>query len=80
MMLRVLILFGIVLIFRSHSNGMVLSGGFNRIDMAVILCALSIALNWVLLWQQIATLTFQLGELYTIFGIYFFSDVSSVTT
>ena len=27
-------------------------------------------LAWVLLWQEVATVIFQLGEIYTIFGIY----------
>ena len=72
MMLRVLILFGLVVIFRSKmsSNGTVFSGGINGIDRAVILCTIFTSLNWVLLWQESAAVTFQLGEIYTIFGVY----------
>ena len=42
MMLRVLLLFGLVLIFRNSTSlkGGVFSGGINKIDWAVILCTL----------------------------------------
>ena len=72
-MLRVLILFGLVLIFRSKASSKtrVLSGGVSNIDLALILCTLSTALNWILLWPESAAVTFQLGEIYTTFGSYF---------
>ena len=72
MMLRVLILFGLVLIIRSKMSpkGKVFSGGMNGIDRAVILCSVFTSVTWILLWQESAAVTFQLGELYTIFGVY----------
>lgn len=69
-MQRILILFGLVRIFRSP--GKTLNGGINKIDIVVILMTLAIAVNAVLLWQESAALTNQLGEMYTVFGTYFF--------
>jgi hypothetical protein len=69
-MLRVLIVFGIIGIFRRKASSSLFSGGMNRIDTAVILFAMLSALAPVLLWQQWATVVYQLGELYTTFGVY----------
>lgn len=72
-MLRVLILFGLarMIQLKLSSRGSLLAGGLNRLDKAVLLCSVTTAINWILLWQQMATVIFQLGELYTIFGTYF---------
>jgi hypothetical protein len=72
-MLRILILFGFARLMqlRGSSNGG-LAGGWNRLDKAVVLLAVFTAIDWILLWQQTATVVFQLGELYTTFGTYFF--------
>jgi hypothetical protein len=72
-MLRVLILFGLARIVKTRSwpTRKLFNGGINKIDVAVILFALFTAVNGVLLFQESAALIFQLGNLYTILGIYF---------
>jgi len=72
-MLRVLILFGFARMLRTKisSGFQVFSGGLNRLDLTVILLAVSIAIAGLLLWQQSAVVVFQLGELYSAFGVYF---------
>jgi hypothetical protein len=71
-MLRVLILFGVVriLITKMSSKDKLFTGGMNKIDVTVMLLALITAVDWMLLWQQTATLIYQLGEIYTVFGTY----------
>jgi hypothetical protein len=69
MMLRVVILFGMWRLLTSKDK--VFSGGMNNIDRAVILLTVFTAITWVLLWQKWAALNFQLGEIYTVFGVYF---------
>ena len=72
-MLRILILFGMLRLLtrRTHSPKNFLSGGINKIDVAVILFALFTAINGALLFQETAALVFQLGVLYTTLGVYF---------
>lgn len=72
-MLRVLALFGIARLVRDKlsSKSKIFSGGVNRIDLAVILFALFTALAGVLLFRQSGALIFQLGNIYSTFGIYF---------
>ncbi len=71
-MLRVLIVFGWVrLLFLKGSRGIrLVSGGWNRIDLAIVLWATLTAVDFVLLWQDSAALVNQLGTLFTIFGVY----------
>src|SRR5262249_32693394 len=72
-MLRILILFGCIRIFMGKpARDPVFSNGFNGIDAAVSLWAISTAVCVVMLWQDTASLNNQLGVLYTVFGIYFF--------
>ena len=72
-MLRVLVLFGIIRMAReSGQKRKLLSGGVNAIDIAVILLAVMTALNGILLFQASGAVVYQLGELYSIFGVYFF--------
>ena len=73
-MLRVLALFGIVRLIRDkiHSKARVFSHGINKIDIAVILFAISTGVAGVLLFQEMGALIFQLGNIYTVFGLYFF--------
>src|SRR5271155_2853494 len=72
-MLRILVLFGIVRIVRekNSSKRQLLSGGTNEIDIALILLTLFTALNGILLFQESGAAIYQLGELYTVFGVYF---------
>jgi len=72
-MLRLLALFGIVRLIREKisSRARIFSGGVNKIDLAVILFATSTALAGILLFQEVGAVIFQLGNMYTIFGIYF---------
>ena len=72
-MLRVLALFGIARLIKdkASSKSQIFSGGINKIDVALILFAIFTAIAGVLLFQQSAALVFQLGNLYTTFGIYF---------
>jgi hypothetical protein len=72
-MMRVLALFGIVRLMREKFSAKtkIFSGGFNKIDFAVISCALSIAVAGVLLFQQMGAFIFQVGNLYPALGLYF---------
>jgi|HubBroStandDraft_1064217.scaffolds.fasta_scaffold00277_16 hypothetical protein len=72
-MLRLLVLFGIVRIVKEKisSKARLFSGGMNKIDWAVILLTAFVALNGILLFQESAAAVNQLGNLYTVFGVYF---------
>jgi hypothetical protein len=72
-MLRILVLFGIfrMLRERSASRLRVFSGGVNRLDVAVILLTVFVTLNGILLFQVSGAVINQLGQLYTVFGVYF---------
>jgi len=72
-MLRLLVLFGIVRIVRERksSNWQLLSGGINKIDIALILLTLFTALNGVLLFQETGAAVYQLGNIYSDLGVYF---------
>jgi hypothetical protein len=72
-MLRVLALFGIARLLREKlvKKRQILNGGVNKMDVAVILFAMSTAIAGVALFQEVGALIFQLGNIYTIFGIYF---------
>jgi hypothetical protein len=48
-----------------------LRGGINRIDVAFILLTVTSAVSGILLFQQGAAAFYQLGNLYTDFGVYF---------
>jgi hypothetical protein len=72
-MLRVLVLFGIVRLVREKisSKARIFSGGTNKIDVAVVLLAVFTAVAGILLFRESGAIIFQLGNLYTVFGIYF---------
>lgn len=71
-MLRVLVLFGIARLVKEKSLGRnVFAGGINKIDWAVILLTICIAINEVVLFWKVGAAIFQLGNIYTVFGIYF---------
>ncbi len=72
-MLRLLALFGFVRMLRDRfsSKLQIFSGGFNRIDLFVILYASFIAINGVWLFAEMGAVVNQAGVLYTIFGVYF---------
>jgi hypothetical protein len=72
-MLRVLALFGLVrLMWAKFSKKQeIFSGGMNGIDKGMIGLTLFSALDGVLLWRDSASIIFQLGEIYTAFGVYF---------
>lgn len=72
-MLRLLVLFGIVRIVKEiiSSKAHLFSGGMNKIDWAVIVSTVFIALNGILLFQDSKAAINQLGSLYTVFGVYF---------
>lgn len=71
-MLRVLILFGLGRLVKTKAASAkpLFPGGINRLDVTVILFALCTAIAGVLLFQKSAALIFQLGNLYTILGVY----------
>jgi hypothetical protein len=73
-MLRLLVLFAALRIFRDwkSSRYKVFSGGLNNLDWAVMLLTLMTAINGILLFKESGAVIFQIGNLYTIFGIYFF--------
>lgn len=72
-MLRILTLFGIARLVKEkiYSKGQVFSGGINKIDVTVVLFAIFTALAAILLFQQWGAVIFQLGNIYTVFSIYF---------
>jgi hypothetical protein len=73
-MLRVLVLFGIARMlkekFSKHLH--IFSGGLNKIDIAIMLMIGVVAVNGVILFQESGAAVYQLGQLFTVFGIYFF--------
>jgi hypothetical protein len=71
---RVLLLFGIARMAWAKLSGTnrIFSGGMNRIDWALIVLTVFTAIDGVLLWQSGQELVFQLGNMYTAFGLYFF--------
>jgi hypothetical protein len=71
-MLRVMALFGIVRLARERlAKHQVFSGGINKIDIFVILLVVSTAIAGVLLFQESAEVIYQIGNIYTAFGLYF---------
>lgn len=72
-MLRVLVLFGIVRLLREKMllRRQIFSGGINKIDLTVVLFAIFTAVAGILLFRESGEAIFQLGNIYTIFGVYF---------
>jgi hypothetical protein len=72
-MLRILVLFGIIRVIRDKAAAklQVFSRGVNKIDIAVILMTVFVALNGWLLFMESGALFNEIGNLYTIFGVYF---------
>jgi hypothetical protein len=71
--LRILVLVGMIRIFFIKGRGRwnVFSGGLNNVDKSVILLSVVTASAGVLLFKSTQALIYQLGNLYTAFGIYF---------
>jgi len=71
--MRILIVFGLIRMLREKllSKMEIFSGGINGIDIALILLTVFTAINGVLLWQITAQVVFQLGSIYSAFGLYF---------
>ena len=74
-MLRLLVLAGFIRIFRDQtsSKAPIFSGGRNRLDLAFILLAVTIAVSGILLFQEMGAVVYQLGTLYTALGVYLLS-------
>jgi hypothetical protein len=72
-MLRLLILFGAIRLCwtKLNSQAPLFSGGMNKADKVIMTLTLVTALDWILLWGQVATVIYQFGEIYTVFGTYF---------
>ncbi|HTC64984.1 MAG TPA: hypothetical protein VK709_19240 [Candidatus Saccharimonadales bacterium] len=72
-MLRILLLFGMVRLAwaKIGSNEKIFSGGITRLDKTIIVFELFTFFNAILLWQDSGMLVRQLGDLYTLFGLYF---------
>ena len=72
-MLRVLVLFGFMRILKDKASSKLLlfSGGIQKLDIAVILLNVSIAISGILLFPESGAVIFQLGALYSVFGVYF---------
>jgi hypothetical protein len=71
--MRILIVFGMLRIFiiRGPGEWSVFSGGLNRIDKLLILFSLVSAAAGVLLFRNGQAILFELGRLYSAFGVYF---------
>jgi hypothetical protein len=72
-MLRILVLFGLIRIAKDKvaSRARIFSGGINKIDAALILLTTFVGINGILLFQESGAVINQLGNLYTVFGVYF---------
>ncbi len=72
-MLRVLLVFAIVRMLREKfsSKQEILTGGWSKLDLAVLVYAVFTALNGILLYRESAAVVFQLGNLLTNLGAYF---------
>jgi hypothetical protein len=72
-LMRMLIVFGLLRIFIIKGPGQwnVFSGGLNRIDKLVILFSVASAVAGVLLFRNGQAVLFELGKLYSAFGVYF---------
>ena len=72
-MLRILILFGLIRIVKDkvQRKAKVFTGGINKIDIALILLTAFVAINGILLFEESGAVINQLGNLYTVFGVYF---------
>ena len=72
-MLRVLALFGFVRMFWAKLSGKdeIFSGGLNGIDKAMLVLTIFTAIDGMLLWRVSGAVIFQLGNLYTAYGVYF---------
>ena len=72
-MVRVLVVFGIIRILKDEmsSRRPLFSGGRNRLDLSVILLTLFVAINGILLFQASGEVINELGNIFTIFGVYF---------
>jgi hypothetical protein len=73
-LLRIVIIFAMIRVFMitALAKGKVFSGGLNNVDKSLILLSLSSAVAGVFLFHNTQIIIFQLGELYTAFGAYFF--------
>lgn len=72
-MMRVVAVFGFVRIFWAKISGKdkIFSGGMNGIDWAVIVLTVFTLIDGALLWQSQAEIVYQVGNLMTVFGVYF---------
>ena len=71
-MLRVLLLFGIARLLKEKiTSHRLFSGGVNKIDFAVTLLTVIIAINQILLFQVMGAVVNQLGNIYNVLGSYF---------
>lgn len=72
-MLRLLALFGFGRMIRERitSKAAIFSGGFNRIDLCVVLYSVFVAISGILLFKEMGAVVNQVGVLYTVFGVYF---------
>jgi hypothetical protein len=72
-MLRLLIVFGVIRMVREKAGSKlaIFSHGINKIDIAVILSTIFMAVNGSLLFRESAAVINQIGNVYTVFGVYF---------
>ena len=72
-LMRMLVVFGLLRIFIIKGPGQwsVFSGGLNRIDKLVILFSVVSAVAGILLFRTGQAVAFELGKLYSAFGVYF---------
>jgi hypothetical protein len=72
-MLRLLAIFGLLRVLRAKitEREQVLTGGMNGLDWAVIILLVFTLIDGALLWTNQAEVVFQLGNLCTVFGVYF---------
>jgi len=72
-MLRMLALFGLARMSWAKLSGKdkIFSGGMNEMDKAFVLLTTFIAIDGILLWHAWGEVVYQLGVLYTAYGVYF---------
>ena len=71
-MLRLLAVFGIVRVFKEKkpSKTWLFVGGYNKLDSAVILLAVTTAVSGVILFREFGAVVYQAGNLVTVLGTY----------
>ena len=72
--LRIMAIFGLLKVgfAKLKAKEKVVSGGMNEIDWSLVVLSCFTLINGVLLWRELPEFIFQVGNLITAFGVYFY--------